>query len=1247
MNRSFLSKKTLKACFALFITVLMTAAVAVFAFSEGDPAVTLEKRLAKPCAVAYDVRVASDDDVYSATFTMPYNTNMFAEPVFTTAFTSSESNQIGFLTNASGGNFTVSIYSTAQSFNELAGGDSFILGTVTLTNKSISGSVSYTPSLTKVHLELDGENFDGSVAADSADAVNTSTLASLHTWGSYSVTKAPSTSAAGTITRTCKKNSSHTQTVTVSKLNTTDYTTKTTAPTCTAAGYTTYTWKKNSTYGVSVVVKVTGADATGHTWKYKINSNPTWIKKGSVTFSCTKCSATHTMDLPLSSSTRYKKSTQAATCTTPKYNVYTISLTFTKDGRSYTQNAAYKISDGSALGHSWGAWKSDGSTTHTRTCTRDASHKETQNHSYTSAVTTQATCVAKGVRTYTCSACSRNYTEDIAINPSNHTGRTELRDAAAATCTTPGYSGDTYCADCDKLISSGSVIAALGHDYDYENAVFNWSGYTCATAVVSCKVSDSHEKKTVDVTVTSAVTTAPGCTTKGVRTYTAAFTVDGKQYTSAKTQSVAATGHSWSAYSITKDPSASEEGVLTRTCANDSSHTQTVKVPKLNSDDYTVTSTAASCASDGYKTYTWNENETYGVSVVVKVTEAAATGHTWTYNVTKQPYSEKGFLGIGTNYYEGSVTFTCSVCGATVNASMPTSNSGSYTETTQEPTCTEKGYRVYTTNISFSKDGKNYTQKVSYKVENASALGHSWGAWVSDGEASHTRTCTRDDSHTQTEEHTFDSGVVTTAATCVARGVKTYTCTGCAYSYTEKIAKDPSAHTGNTEVRDAVEATCTAEGYSGDTYCVDCGVMISEGAAIPKLDHTWDDGSVTAPATCVAEGEKTYTCTVCGETKTEAIPVDADNHSWDKGTVTTAATCVAEGEKTYTCSACGATKTEPVPVNPDNHAWDAGAVTTAATCVEEGERTYNCIACGATSTEPVAVDPDNHTGNTEVRDAVAATCTAEGYTGDTYCADCGAKLADGEAVSAAGHVFSDWTVITPATVLAEGLEERVCSVCGAVEQRAVPVLTEVITITDPDETAQAVFEKDAFAEGAEVSIARVEGGETLCSAYSQLPYSELVMYELAAYADSERAEAGKPIAYRIDIPEGFSTETLEVYRVDGDGVIEAVDFSVEDGAAVFEGLDGAYVVADTAAVYEVPFVLGDLDLDGQVTAADARVALRISVGLEEQSYRQSITGDVNFDMDATPADARAILRKVVNLEDFVYPAGYKITIIEE
>ncbi len=75
-----------------------------------------------------------------------------------------------------------------------------------------------------------------------------------------------------------------------------------------------------------------------------------------------------------------------------------------------------------------------------------------------------------------------------------------------------------------------------------------------------------------------------------------------------------------------------------------------------------------------------------------------------------------------------------------------------------------------------------------------------------------------------------------------------------------------------TEVKNAKDATCTEKGYTGDTYCKDCGVKLADGTEIAMTDHKWDSGKVTKEPTETAEGVKTYTCSVCGRTKTEAIP---------------------------------------------------------------------------------------------------------------------------------------------------------------------------------------------------------------------------------------------------------------------------------------------------------------------------------------------------------------------------------------
>ena len=65
------------------------------------------------------------------------------------------------------------------------------------------------------------------------------------------------------------------------------------------------------------------------------------------------------------------------------------------------------------------------------------------------------------------------------------------------------------------------------------------------------------------------------------------------------------------------------------------------------------------------------------------------------------------------------------------------------------------------------------------------------------------------------------------------------------------------------------------------------------------------------------------------------------------------------------------------------------------------------------------------------------------------------------------------------------------------------------------------------------------------------------------------------------------------------------------------------------------FMLGDVDFDGAITAADARLALRRAVELETYApgSPEFLACDVDKDGDVTAADARLILRAAVELED--------------
>lgn len=100
---------------------------------------------------------------------------------------------------------------------------------------------------------------------------------------------------------------------------------------------------------------------------------------------------------------------------------------------------------------------------------------------------------------------------------------------------------------------------------------------------------------------------------------------------------------------------------------------------------------------------------------------------------------------------------------------------------------------------------------------------HNWGEWTSNGNGTHTHTCLNNSSHTETGNCSGGT------ATCTEKAV----CEICNADYGELNA---SNHTGGTEVRGRVEATTSADGYTGDTYCKGCNTKIATGESIPKKD---------------------------------------------------------------------------------------------------------------------------------------------------------------------------------------------------------------------------------------------------------------------------------------------------------------------------------------------------------------------------------------------------------------------------
>ena len=282
-------------------------------------------------------------------------------------------------------------------------------------------------------------------------------------------------------------------------------------------------------------------------------------------------------------------------------------------------------------------------------------------------------------------------------------------------------------------------------------------------------------------------------------------------------------------------------------------------------------------------------------------------------------------------------------------------------------------------------------------------------------------------------EHHWDQGEIITEATCTEEGEKKFTCSICGDEKTEKVSATGHQH---TEIRNKKEATCKETGYSGDTWCKDCRKKILSGQTIAKTEnHSWDAGKVTTKATCTEEGEKTFTCSICGDEKTEKVSATGHQHTEIRNKKE--ATCKETGYSGDTwCKDCGKKILSGQAIaKTENHSWNQGEITKEPTCKEEGEKTFTCSICGNTKTEKVSTADHQHM---EIRNQKNPTCKEAGYSGDTYCADCGVKISSGKTIAKTkNHNWDGGVITTEPTCTERGEKTFTCTICGNTDTKKV------------------------------------------------------------------------------------------------------------------------------------------------------------------------------------------------------------------
>ena len=288
-----------------------------------------------------------------------------------------------------------------------------------------------------------------------------------------------------------------------------------------------------------------------------------------------------------------------------------------------------------------------------------------------------------------------------------------------------------------------------------------------------------------------------------------------------------------------------------------------------------------------------------------------------------------------------------------------------------------------------------------------------------------------------------------------------------------------------TKVINKKDATCTENGYTGDTVCAICGKEITKGTVIPATGHT----EVTDPAveaTCTEPGKtEGKHCSVCNEVLVAQEVIPATGHT-EKTVVGKPATCTETGlTDGISCSVCGTVIKAQEEIPAKGHSWNEGEITTSPTCENAGVKTYTCTVCNATKTE--AIDA---TGHTPVKVAEQpATCTEAGHKAGTKCSVCDAILSGMEEIPATGHTEVIDPAVAPTCTEPGKTEGKHCSVCNKVivAQEKLPAKghTEVI-----DPAVDPTCAKPGLTEGKHCSVCNeiLVAQETI----STIPHTEVI-----------------------------------------------------------------------------------------------------------------------------------------------------------
>ena len=378
---------------------------------------------------------------------------------------------------------------------------------------------------------------------------------------------------------------------------------------------------------------------------------------------------------------------------------------------------------------------------------------------------------------------------------------TEVINKKDATCTEPGYTGDTVCKICGKEITKGEVIPAKGHTEVIDARVEPTCTEPGKTEGKHCSVCNAiivaqteipatgHTEKTV---VGKPATCTETGLTDGISCSVCGAVIKAQEEIPAK-------GHSWNEGEITTSPTCENAGVKTYTCTV-CHETRTEAIAATGHTEEEVPEKPATCEEPGHKAGT--KCATCG-AILTGMEEIPATGHTEVIDPAVAPTCTETGLTEGKH---------CSVCNKIIVAQteIPAKGHTEVIDPAVEPTCTEPG----------KTEGKHCSvcNEIIVAQTEIPAKGHT---------------------------EVIDAAK---APTCTEPGLtEGKHCSVCNEVIVKQEVIPATGH--KPEIRNAVEPTITTPGYTGDTYCSVCNELLKQGTEIPKTGAriTWViDGEVVA-----------------------------------------------------------------------------------------------------------------------------------------------------------------------------------------------------------------------------------------------------------------------------------------------------------------------------------------------------------------------------------------------------------------